>query len=97
MPCEDLLNGGYQIKGKSRLCNVPESAGSQAGLDEISIGVNGQENNFCRAACVIQLLASLYPIENRHRDICDDHIGRKASRGVEQRLAVRHGPDNFAS
>jgi hypothetical protein len=50
MPCEGFLNGGYQVNGKSRLCNVPESAGSQAGLDEIGIGVNRQENDLRRAA-----------------------------------------------
>jgi hypothetical protein len=50
MPCEGFMNGGYQVNGESRLCNVPESADSQAGLDKIGIGVNGQENDFCRAA-----------------------------------------------
>lgn len=50
MSCESFLNSGYQVNGESRLCNVSESAGSQAGLDEISIGVNGQKNNLCRAA-----------------------------------------------
>jgi hypothetical protein len=43
------------------------------------------------------LLAGLYPIENRHRDIRDDDIRREASCGVEQSLAVRYAPDNFAS
>ncbi len=47
-----------------------------------------------RAAAV---WAGLYPIENRHRDIRDDDIRREASCGVEQSLAVRYAPDNFAS
>jgi hypothetical protein len=50
MPREGFLNGRYQVKRKSSLCNVPESAYSQAGLDKIGIGVNRQENDFRRAA-----------------------------------------------
>ena len=50
MAYEGFLNGGYQVNGKSRLCNVPESTGCQTGLDKIGIGVNRQENDFRRAA-----------------------------------------------
>jgi hypothetical protein len=50
MPCEGILNGGYQVNGESRFCNVPESADGQTGLDKIGIGVNRQENDSRRAA-----------------------------------------------
>ena len=96
-PRESFLNGGHEVGVKSGLFDVAEGTCSQASTDEIKVGMNRQENDLCRAAGFAQLLAGLYAIENRHGDIRDDDIGLKVPRRVEQRLAVGHAPDNFAS
>jgi hypothetical protein len=94
---ESFLNGGNEVSDQLRLHHVSDRSSGQACLDEIGIGVHRQENDLRRAARYAQLLAGINAIENRHGDICDDDIGLKAFRSVEQRLAVRHARDNFAS
>jgi hypothetical protein len=94
--CKSFLNGKQKVTHNSRLQDVPHSTGSQASLDKIGVGMNRQENDPRCTARFAQLLAGLYATENRHGNIRDDDIWLKMSRGVEQGLAIRHAPNNFA-
>lgn len=84
-----------EVTHNARLQNVSCSTGSKAGLHKIGVGMNRQKNDLCTAPRYAQLLAGVYPAENRHGNVRDDEIGLKALRGIDQGLAVRHTPNYF--
>jgi hypothetical protein len=88
--CERFVDCGQEVCSHPRFHHIAKCSGSEAGTDEIGVGMNRQENDLGCATGLIQLVCRLDAVQDWHRNIGDDDVRFEVHGGLKQRATVRH-------
>jgi hypothetical protein len=88
-------DGVHQLLARRPLPHVSQRTGLETKLHQQRIAMNGHEHDPCGALLWRIGAAAAIPVETRHRDVADDHIGRQLLGGEHQRQTVVHLSDHF--
>ena len=92
-PPQDLVHCAHELGGGGVLEDVRRGAGAERFLHIVGAVVHGDEHQLGAHPALLELARRIKTVEQRHRDVEQDHVGHQPLGLCQELAAVGYGAD----